>query len=124
MQSRVFCQKHCREKERRKEINCVASDLENNLKKKGEINLAFNVIGGSESEVNVSESIKREKLLTRYRLSYLQEKPTVASEVAAKEMKDLKKAITLCVPYSASIGGISTVTGCIPNLVLLGQFEE
>lgn len=44
-------------------------------------------------------------------------------QIEKKHLK-LSKGMSLCICYSSSIGGIATLTGTTPNLVLQGQVNE
>ena len=41
-----------------------------------------------------------------------------------KEQLRFSQGLSLCVCYSASIGGVATLTGTAPNLVLQGQVNS
>ncbi|KAI1231837.1 hypothetical protein IHE44_0007475 [Lamprotornis superbus] len=45
-------------------------------------------------------------------------------EVMEKKHLELSKGMSLCICYSSSIGGIATLTGTTPNLVLQGQVND
>uniref|UniRef100_A0A4W3K2W9 Solute carrier family 13 member 3-like n=1 Tax=Callorhinchus milii TaxID=7868 RepID=A0A4W3K2W9_CALMI len=45
-------------------------------------------------------------------------------KMVRKENKHIVKGILLSIPYSASIGGIATLTGSVPNLILDGQVKR
>ncbi|XP_022296194.2 solute carrier family 13 member 2-like [Crassostrea virginica] len=47
----------------------------------------------------------------------------VALSKRSKELKWMSKGFALCVAYGANIGGIATLTGTPPNLVLQGQAD-
>ncbi|XP_078337687.1 Na(+)/citrate cotransporter-like isoform X2 [Crassostrea virginica] len=42
----------------------------------------------------------------------------------AGEMKRMSKGFALCVAYAANVGGVATLTGTPPNLILQGQANE
>ncbi|NWR43717.1 S13A2 protein, partial [Regulus satrapa] len=46
------------------------------------------------------------------------------NELMEKKHLNLSKGMSLCICYSSSIGGIATLTGTTPNLVLQGQVND
>ena len=41
-----------------------------------------------------------------------------------KDFDQMAKAFTLCVTFATNIGGIATLTGSGPNMILKGQVDE
>ncbi|XP_068010693.1 solute carrier family 13 member 2 [Melanerpes formicivorus] len=54
----------------------------------------------------------------------LEEDRKINENLLEKEHKKFSKGMSLCICYSASIGGIATLTGTTPNLVLQGQINQ
>ena len=45
------------------------------------------------------------------------------SDRSTREFENLCKGLTLCICYAANIGGVCTLTGTAPNLVVKGQLD-
>ncbi|XP_027546540.1 solute carrier family 13 member 2-like [Neopelma chrysocephalum] len=86
-------------------------------------NKAFELQEGSTPSVNSNEKEEKEETGNADVLTIEEDRKRNEDLVEQKHMK-LSKGMSLCICYSASIGGIATLTGTTPNLVLQGQVDD
>ncbi|KFU87710.1 Solute carrier family 13 member 2, partial [Chaetura pelagica] len=82
------------------------------------INKAFEM----QEEATKAESSKQEK--GNSHVLTIEEDRKRNENLLEEKHRQFSKGMSLCICYSASIGGIATLTGTTPNLVLQGQVDD
>ncbi|KAF5916135.1 hypothetical protein HPG69_003210 [Diceros bicornis minor] len=86
-----------------------------------------NIEEGSDNptfELQESSPQKEETKLDNGQVHPVRPAPSEPGEQLNKEQLHFTKGLSLCICYAASIGGIATLTGTAPNLVLQGQMNS
>ncbi|XP_053560566.1 solute carrier family 13 member 2 [Bombina bombina] len=114
------------------ELEECKTDSKNNIKKKesylngtenqglpdGTMNQAFE-LSADDPTLTISDKESKGIIAMKVNTEELKKEKQIQ-----KKHKQLCKALSLSVCYSASIGGLGTLTGTTPNLVMKGQMDE